>query len=308
MKSPAVSLPAMDDAASRRELISAILELSKARLSLMVVLTSAAGFYMGHQAGQPWILPFFITIFGTALLAAGAAALNQVLEVEHDSLMKRTSTRPLVTGVLPVSAGIAFGLATSLTGFLMLAFGANLLTAGLGLLTLASYLFIYTPLKRRSVWNTLMGAIPGALPPLMGWTAATGSIDFRGLLLFALLFTWQIPHFMAIAWIYRDEYREAGYRMLPGIDPEGLRCGRQSVVFSFALVQVGVLMAMQSMSGTVFLVLGTLLGLGMVFLAIRFSLKPVRATARSLFFGSIIYLPFQLILMVADKVTTGKTF
>lgn len=308
MKSPAVTLTAAEIPISRKEVVQGLMELSKARLSLMVVLTTAAGFYMGHQSGTPWAIKFFIAISGTALLAAGAAALNQVLEVDLDSVMKRTQDRPLVTGLFPVSFGIAFGLLVSLTGFLLLALGNNLLTAGLGLATLATYLFVYTPLKRRSVWNTIVGAIPGALPPLMGWTAATGTIDSRGGLLFWLLFAWQIPHFMAIAWMHKDDYQHAGYKMMPSIDSKGLRCGRHAVIFSFALVQVTLMMALFRMAGPVFLVASSILGLGMVFLAIRFSLSPTRSSARALFFGSIIYLPFQLIFMVFDKISSGSNF
>ncbi|MCD8533946.1 MAG: heme o synthase [Verrucomicrobia bacterium] len=305
MKSTAVPIESIQSPASTKEVIQAIVELSKARLSLMVVFTSAAGFYMGHSSGQPWVLSFFSTIFGTALLAAGAASLNQVIEVERDALMKRTASRPLVTGLLSMPFGIAFGLVTSLIGFLLLAIGANLLAAGLGLTTLASYLFLYTPLKTRSVWNTVIGAIPGALPPLIGWTASTGVLNLNGWLLFLLLFAWQIPHFMAIAWIYRDEYLQAGYKMLPSIDPKGLRCGRQSVIYSLLLVQVSLLMVSQKMVGFPFLIIGSILGLTMVVLAIRFSIQPGRKSARILFFSSIIYLPFQLILMVSTKINSG---
>lgn len=305
MKSTAVPIESIQSPASTKEVIQAIVELSKARLSLMVVFTSSAGFYMGHSSGQPWVLSFFSTIFGTALLAAGAASLNQVIEVERDALMKRTASRPLVTGLLSMPFGIAFGLVTSLIGFLLLAIGANLLAAGLGLITLASYLFLYTPLKTRSVWNTVIGAIPGALPPLIGWTASTGVLNLNGWLLFMLLFAWQIPHFMAIAWIYREEYLQAGYKMLPSIDPNGLRCGRQSVIYSLLLVQVSLLMVSQKMVGFPFLIIGSILGLTMVVLAIRFSIQPGRKSARILFFSSIIYLPFQLILMVSTKINSG---
>lgn len=303
MKSSAVPIQTIESDHSRKEILAGLVELSKARLSLMVVLTSAAGYYMGYRGAESWLLPFFATISGTALLAAGAAALNQVLEVKYDSRMERTASRPLVSGLFTPSFAITFGVSVSLAGALILFFGSNPLTALLGLLTLFVYLFVYTPLKRVSIWNTLVGAIPGALPPLMGWTAATGQIDNQGLLLFLLLFSWQVPHFMAIAWMYKDDYAKAGYKMLPSIDPTGSRCGRHAVAFSFVLAQTGLLMAYQQMAGAVFLILGSLLALGMIVLSIRFCHKPTRQNARTLFFGSIIYLPIQLVIMVFDKVS-----
>lgn len=303
MKSSVVPIESMENIHSRKEIISGLVELSKARLSLMVVLTSAAGYYMGYKGGGSWVLPIFMTIFGTGFLAIGAAALNQVIEKDLDSRMDRTQDRPLVTGLFSVSFGIGYGVITSIIGFTLLILGANILTALLGLLTLGIYLFVYTPLKTKSIWNTLVGAIPGALPPLMGWTAATGRIDGNGALLFMLLFAWQIPHFMAIAWMHKDDYAKAGYKMLPSIDPEGFRCGRHAVVFSFILAQSGIFMVSQKMVGGLFLVGGGILALGMVFLSIRFSTKPNLKNARALFFASIIYLPIQLLLMVFDKNT-----
>lgn len=301
MKSSVVPIQSVESDLSRKEWVSGLVELSKARLSLMVILTSAAGFFMGYRGSTGWFVPFCMTLLGTGLLAVSAAALNQVLEVKHDARMDRTKSRPLVTGLFTVPFAVYLGVLTGLFGFLILLVGTNPLTSVLGLLTLAIYLFVYTPLKRISIWNTLVGAIPGALPPLMGWTAATGQIDTNGLLLFSLLFAWQIPHFMAIAWMYKDEYKEVGYKMLPSIDEEGYRSGRHAVVFSFVLTQVGLLMARQNMAGIIFLILGSLLALGMLVLSIRFCHKPSKASARTLFFGSIIYLPITLLLMVLDK-------
>ena len=301
MKSTVVPIHTIESELSRKDIIAGLVELSKARLSLMVILTSAAGFYMGHKGNPDWFYTFCMTISGTALLAISAAALNQVLEISHDSNMDRTKDRPLVTRLFSTSFAVKFGIITATLGFSALIAGANPLTAILGLATLIIYLFVYTPLKRISIWNTLVGALPGALPPLMGWTAATGQIDSKGLLLFLLLFAWQIPHFMAIAWMYKDDYQKAGFKMLPSIDINGHRCGRHAVVFSFCLTQVGLLMARQQMVGVVYVILGSLLALGMLVFSIWFCHRPSHKTAKMLFLSSIIYLPFQLLLMVFDK-------
>ena len=202
--------------------------LTKPRLNLLVVATSAAGYYLGAtRALDLW--PMAQAVAGTALVAGGAAVLNQVYERDTDALMRRTRTRPLPDGrVPPTDAGI-FGLALALGGLLLLAARAGMLAALLALATLIVYLVVYTPMKRRSSLSTLVGAVPGALPPLIGWTASHGSLSLGGAALFAIVFLWQIPHFMAIAWMYRDDYAKAGFPMLPVIEPEGRRAGRQAV-------------------------------------------------------------------------------
>src|SRR2546423_8733790 len=203
-------------------------ELLKARLTLLVLLTTLVGFYLGFRGSVDYWLMWH-TLFGTALVASGASALNQLLEREYDAKMRRTQGRPLPSGRLQSHTVLIIGAAAALAGLVYLALTVNLLTCSLGAFSLLSYLFIYTPLKRVTWLNTAVGAIPVALPPLMGWTAARGELSSEGWALFAILAFWQLPHFLAIAWIYRDEYARAGFQMLPVIDPEGHRTSRQAV-------------------------------------------------------------------------------
>src|SRR5579872_2111605 len=203
-------------------------DLIKARLTFLVLLTTLVGFYVGFQETLNWVL-LLNTMLGTALVASGAAALNQLLEREHDAKMRRTEDRPLPSGRLQPGTVLILGGACGGIGLIYLAVAVNLLTSLLGAITLGSYLFIYTPLKRVTTLNTIVGAVPGALPPLMGWTAARGEITLDGWSLFAILFFWQLPHFLAIAWIYREQYAGAGYMMLPVVDTEGRQTGRQAV-------------------------------------------------------------------------------
>ncbi|MDW8309742.1 MAG: heme o synthase, partial [Verrucomicrobiales bacterium] len=217
-----------------------IADLVKARLTALVLLTTLVGFYVGSRGTVNWALMWH-TLFGTALVAAGAAALNQLLEREHDARMRRTASRPLPSGRLQPVTVMLFGGVCSVAGLVYLAWLVNPLTSVLGGVSLVSYLFVYTPLKRITWWNTAVGAIPGGLPPLMGWAAARGDLGGGGWTLFALLAVWQLPHFYAIAWVYRDEYARAGFRMLPGVDPNGLRTARQALSWTLTLLAVSVL-------------------------------------------------------------------
>ncbi len=210
-------------------------DLTKARLTTLVLLTTVVGFYIGWSGPMDFIR-LFNTLAATALVAAGAAALNQLLESEYDAKMRRTQDRPLPSGRLQPATVAIFGGVCSVAGLIYLALGVNLLTSVLGAVTLVSYLFIYTPLKRVTWLNTAIGAIPGALPPLMGWTAARGELSGEGWALFAILAFWQIPHFFAIAWIYRDEYAKAGFVMLPNVDAGGRRTAQQTVSHALALL------------------------------------------------------------------------
>lgn len=275
-------------------------ELFKARLTTLVLLTTLAGYHLGRSGPLDWSL-LLLTLTGTALVAAGAAALNQWLEREHDARMPRTAARPLPAGRMEPDAALLIGLVTSAVGILLLGWFVNGLTAALGALALVSYVAVYTPLKRVSTWNTLVGAIPGALPPLMGWTAARAAADLPGWVLFAILFLWQVPHFFAIAWLYRDQYAAAGFRMLPAADASGRRTGNQSVLFAALLLAVAVLPTWLGMTGRLYLA-GSLV-LGGVFLAaaVAFRLRLDGPSARRLFFASIIYLPALLSLMAVDK-------
>jgi protoheme IX farnesyltransferase len=238
----------------------------------------------------------------TALVAAGAAALNQLLERDYDARMRRTRNRPLPSGRLQPTSVMLFGGVCAVTGLVYLALAVNLLTCVIGAVTLISYLFIYTPLKRVTWLNTIIGAVPGALPPLMGWTAARGVLSGEGWALFAIVAFWQIPHFMAIAWMYRDEYARAGFKMLPVIDPDGRRTGQQAVSHTLALLFVALCPFAFKMSGPFYLAGALVLGAGFLWCAIQFSRQLTPARARQLFLASILYLPLLLGVMVLDKV------
>ncbi len=276
-------------------------DLIKARLTFLVLLTTLVGFYISFRGSLDWLL-LFHTMLGTALVASGAAALNQLLEREHDAKMSRTEDRPLPSGRLKPETVLIMGGVCGGIGLIYLAVAVNLLTSLLGAATLASYLFIYTPLKRVTTLNTIVGAIPGALPPLMGWTAARGDIDLGGWSLFAILFFWQLPHFFAIAWIYREQYARAGFMMLPVVDPDGQRTGRQAVSHTLGLLPVSLCPFLFHLAGPVYLCGALVLGLAYLWFALQFSRRLTVPSARRLFFASILYLPLLLGLMVFDKI------
>jgi len=266
----------------------------------MVVLTTWMGFSLGSSQAPDWATCFH-AIVGTSLLAAGASALNQWWESDLDALMRRTASRPLPAGILTPLTVLAFGVVMSILGLLWLVFSVNLLTAFLGALTLAIYVFVYTPLKQITELNTWVGAIPGALPPLMGWTAATGELGAGGWSLFAILFFWQLPHFMAIAWLYREEYSQAGFRMLSGRDPEGRRSASSAIRNSIALIFVSIVPFLQGISGRIYLSVALVFGGLFLIQAIRFALLLNAMSARRLFFASIFYLPILLAALVMDR-------
>src|SRR5277367_590965 len=264
---------------------SVFADLVKARLTTLVLLTTAVGFYVGWRGAMNFVL-FFNTLAATALVAAGASALNQLLEREYDAKMRRTQSRPLPSGRLQPTTVAIFGGVSSVACLVYLAIAVNLLTSVLGAVTLVSYLFIYTPLKRVTWLNTMIGAVPGALPPLMGWTAARGELTGEGWALFAILFFWQLPHFFAIAWMYRDEYAKAGFKMLSNVDANGKRTAEQSVSNTLALLAVSLCPFVFKMAGTTYLVGAIILGAGFLWCAIQFSRQ----------------LTLLLALMVWDKV------
>lgn len=276
-------------------------DLVKARLTALVLLTTFVGFYLGGRGGVDYLLMLH-ALFGTALVASGAAALNQLLEREYDAKMRRTASRPLPSGRLQPATVAIFGGVCSVAGLIYLATLVNLLTSVVGAVTSISYLFIYTPLKRVSWVNTLVGAIPGALPPLMGWTAARNELSGEGWTLFALLAFWQIPHFMAIAWLYREEYARAGFVMLPNVDPDGSRTAQHAVGNTLALFIVSLCPFLLKMNGPVYLVTAMILSAGYFWFAVRFARQLTQVRARQLFLASIIYLPLLLAAMCADKV------
>jgi len=274
--------------------------LTKPRLNGLVVVTSAAGCYLG-SAQHAALLPAARVAFGTALVAAGSAVLNQLYERDTDALMRRTCKRPLPDGrVTPDDARI-FGLALSVLGLALLALTANILSAVLALSTLVIYVAVYTPLKRTSEMATLVGAVPGALPPLIGWAAGHGTLSLGGWILFGIVFFWQIPHFMAISWICRDDYAKARFPMLAVIDGDGRRVGRQALVHALALLPVSLLPTAVGMAGWSYFWMAFTLGVVLVGLSARFASLRSEPRARALFVWSIIYLPLIWAGMILNR-------
>jgi heme o synthase len=275
-------------------------DLFKARLTSLVLLTTLVGFYLGSPGRVDLVLMCHL-LLGTALLASGASALNQLVEREYDARMRRTQDRPLPSGRLQPLTVLMVGCATATVGLVYLAQAVNFTTCLVGAASLGCYLFVYTPLKRVTWLNTVVGAVPGALPPLMGWTAGHGGLSAEGLALFAIQACWQLPHFLAIAWIYREEYARAGFKMLPVVDPEGRRTGRQAVAFTIALLAVSVCPFLFHLAGTVYLCCALILGLSFAGFALQFARQRTVPRARHLFYVSLVYLPLLLAVMVLDK-------
>lgn len=283
----------------RSSTFSDYLSLTKPRLNFLVVLTSAAGYYLG-AVGGPDLVQMAQAVLGTALVAGGSAVLNQVYERDTDARMRRTRLRPLPDQrVTPQDAAI-YGGVLSAAGLAILALSTNWLAALLALATLLIYLVVYTPMKRTSTLSTLVGAVPGALPAVIGWSAARGDIAIGGWMLFAIVFLWQIPHFMAIAWMYRDDYRSAGFPMLPVVEPDGLRTGQQALLYAAALLPVSIGPSVVGLAGWVYFWLALVLGTVLLVLAAQFARNRTDASARTLFFASIIYLPLIWAVMVLD--------
>ena len=272
--------------------------LAKARITALVLVTTAAGYVMGSGSD---LTRLAITLVGTALAASGAAALNQVVERRWDALMRRTAARPVAAGRIAPLAGLAFGVGLSVAGVALLAVFVNAITAALALATIVLYIGAYTPLKRRTSLNTLVGAVPGAIPPVMGWTAAAGTIDAGAWALFGILYLWQLPHFLAIAWMYREDYARAGFPMLPVVDPRGEATARQVAVATLALVPVSLMPTLLGLAGAVYFFGALALGIGFLAFALGLALGRERAAARRLLLASVTYLPVLLTLLVLDR-------
>jgi protoheme IX farnesyltransferase len=276
-------------------------ELTKPRMNFLVLITTMVGYYVATRGRMHgWTL--LNTLLGTALTAASASVLNQFIERKLDTLMPRTRNRPLPAGRVAPADALAFGIACGVAGVTYLAVLVNALTALLGLLTLLMYVAIYTPLKRRTTLNTVIGAIPGAIPPVMGFTAAQNGISPEAITLFAILFFWQMPHFLAIAILYRNDYRAAGFRMLPCVEGDLYTTGRQIVLYGMALVPISLLPALLGLAGAVYFTAAMLLGLAFLSFGVSCAATRSRTDARKLFFASIIYLPMLLAAMMFDKV------
>jgi len=263
-------------------------------------MSTAVGYFFGHQgAWNFWSI--LHTILGTALIASGTAALNQWYEREADRKMRRTADRPIPSGRLSADRALIFGILLSVAGFAELAFGLNWLSAFLGLFTLLSYLFLYTPLKQRTPLSTLVGAFPGAMPPIIGYAAASGILDAQAWTLFAILFLWQFPHFLAIAWMYREDYERAGIRMLPGVQPSGEATARQIVLYSLALIPVSMAPSLLGMSGKIYFFGALALGLWYLYSGVRVAFDRTILRARAVLLVSVIYLPLIYGLMLLDR-------
>jgi protoheme IX farnesyltransferase len=281
--------------------IAAYVSLTKPRILTMVLIMSAAGYFLGAGGSLYPLDNFIIMILGTALSSGGAAVLNHYLERDCDELMHRTKKRPIPTGVITPEEALSFGIQLSLMGVILLAWQVNLLTGFLSLLTVFLYVLVYTPLKRVTWWNTAIGAIPGALPPVGGWTAATGHIDLGAWIIFLILFVWQHPHFYAIAWMYKEDYARGGFKMLPVVHPDGRSTFNQIIGFSIILIPLSLLPVLSGMAGSFYgwgmIVCGT------VMLAMGVKLAYTRSVhdAKALLKASVIYLPLFFILILADR-------
>ena len=275
-------------------------ELTKPRLNFLVLVTTVVGYFMAVQYRGDWNR-LWAALIGTALTAAGASVLNQVIEREHDKLMPRTRLRPIPDGRVSPTEAILYGCVLGICGVALLAWKVNLLTASLGAFTLLSYLFVYTPMKRWTTLNTVIGAIPGAIPPVMGWTAVRGSFGPQAAVLFCILFFWQMPHFLAIAILYRRDYAAGGFKMLPVVDESLYVTGRQIVLYNAALVPITTMPTLLHMTGVIYFASALIMGLGFFSFGLICAATRERIDARKLFFASIIYLPALLAVMMLDK-------
>ena len=296
------SVPAADRASSiaRSDRVVDFVTLTKPRLNLLVLATTLAGLYLASPSGVTAVLAFH-TLVGTALVAGGAAALNQVWERETDRRMRRTSGRPVPRGRIGVTEGAWFGGVLSAIGLTQLAIGATPVAAAVAAVTLISYVFLYTPLKTRTSLATLVGAVPGALPPVIGWAAATGDITLPAIVLFGIVFFWQMPHFLAIAWMYKDDYANAGIPLLPVVEPDGRRTGRQVLLYTAALWPVSLLPALVGLAHAPYSAVATSLGIVFMWLSAVFARDRSADAARQVFLFSITYLPLLLGALIADR-------
>ena len=280
--------------------LGAYIALTKPEVSLLVLMTTGAGFYMGARGPMPWLHMLHV-IFGTMMIAAGTAALNHYIERESDRFMRRTASRPLPTGQLTPAEALRFGLALALAGAVDLYYSAGSIACLLGVFTSLSYLLAYTPLKKRTVWATFIGAIPGAIPPMIGWTAATGELGTGAWLLFAIVFLWQFPHFHAISWMYREDYARAGILMLPVVDKDGTRTFRQIVLYAASLVAVSLLPAIMGFAGMLYFFGALVTCTGLVQVCLWAASAKTNTRAKWLMHATVLHIPILLGLMMYDK-------
>ena len=274
--------------------------LTKPRVNLLVLVTTVIGFHLGNRGGTDFAL-LFHTVAGTFLVASGAAAFNQVLERDVDARMRRTMQRPLPDNRLGAFEATWFAAALSTIGLLQLWLGANAIAAAVAAATLGSYALVYTPLKRVTSLATVVGAVPGALPPVIGWAAATGTLSIEAWVLFAIVFFWQMPHVLAVSWLYREDYERGGIRVLPVEEPDGRSTASQIVNYSAALLPVSLLPSAVGLAGRAYLIGAIVLGVVSLVMAIRFARARTPVHARQIFYGSLIYLPILWVLMLANR-------
>ena len=286
--------------ATRRVAVADYIELTKPNITSLILFSTLVGFYLGSQQGIQ-ILLLVHTLIGTALVASGTAALNQYWEREADSKMWRTRNRPLPMGRIAPRKALAFGIGLAVVGTGYLWWQVNFLSATLAALTLLSYLFLYTPLKTRTPLCTLVGSFPGAIPPLIGWAAAQGSLSMVAWVLYGILFLWQFPHFFSIAWLYRDDYERAGIAMLPVVEPDCESTARQIVIYAAALLPVSLIPTWLGVTGSIYLGGAFVLGIAFLYFAARTALAKTKLEARRLLQASVIYLPLVYGLMLIDK-------
>ena len=279
------------------------LELTKPRITILILICTAVGYYFGCRTSFGPLMLVHV-LLGTALMASGTSALNQWWEADSDARMHRTRLRPIPAGRMKRNRAFVFGVSVSAAGFAELWFLANALAAALGLFTLLTYLFVYTPLKQRSPVCTTVGALPGAMPPLIGYAAASGGLDAGALALFLILFAWQFPHFYAIAWMYREDYARGGIRMLPVIQPDGESTAKRVVACSILLIPISLMPRLLGMTGSLYAVAAVIAGLGLLYFGVRLGRDRTFARARHLLLASVLYRPVMFAVMVIDR--TGR--
>jgi heme o synthase len=286
---------------SKQLRVKEYIELTKPRITWLILMSTAVGYFFGHS-GSWFFWPLIHAVIGTGLIASGTAALNQWYEREADRHMHRTKMRPLPSGRLAPNKALWFGIGLSVAGGLELGLGVNWLSAAVGVSTLILYLFLYTPMKQKTWWSTTVGAIPGAMPPLIGYAAAAGRLTPEAWALFAILFLWQFPHFYAIAWMYREDYSRAGIKMLPVVEPDGRSTSRQILIYSVLLIPISLLPKFMGMTGGIYMAGAIALGVGFLYTGVRVSFDRTRLRARRVLLASVIYLPVLYVLMVLDPV------
>ncbi|MDG2053180.1 MAG: heme o synthase [Phycisphaerales bacterium] len=291
---------ASEATASKKSLPALYCDLTKARLTSLVLLTTFVGFFIGSSTTIDWLVLLW-TLIGTALSAASASALNQLMEATLDSRMQRTQERPIPSGAMGRVHAFIAGMLMGYVGLAILALLVNLLASGLALATIVLYVLVYTPLKTRSTLNTLIGAICGALPPLIGWVAATGTLSGGGWLLAAILFVWQLPHFFALAWMYREDYRRGGFKMLPVVDETGRLTSETIVITSLCLIPLGLLVCAAGLAGEIFAIGAVLLGGWFSYRGMQLYRRRTDENAKRVFMASLLYLTVLLVLLVIDR-------